>query len=161
MLREMLVSEEELIIIENALVDAREYLRKDLTSNATMLKEKISEAGQLVSNKLLIDVSDQSWGIWFTKTGFVQHQKKLIDDLQKVQEHRLREFFIQTQKPSEHQDGKLISELNHDIRENAKLLSELGLISPFGINIKKKIIESYQKMKSTGNMDTETGDIQR
>lgn len=159
MIREMLVSEEELIIIENALNEAREYLRKDLTSNATLLKEKISEAGQLVGDKLLIDVSDQEWGIWFTKTGFIQHQKKLIDDLQKIQELRLREFFIQTQKPSEHQDGKLISELNHDIRENAKLLSDLGLMSPFGINIKNKIIESYQKMKSTGNMDTGTGDI--
>ncbi|HYY86177.1 MAG TPA: hypothetical protein VE594_03630 [Nitrososphaeraceae archaeon] len=161
MAREILVSEEELVIIENALDEAREYLRKDLAPNTTILKEKISAAEQIVSDKLSITLSEQSWSIWFTKTGFIQHHKKLMDDLQKVQEDRLREFFIHTKKPSEHQDVKLISQLNYDIRENAKLLSELSLISPHGINIKKKIIESYQKMKSTGYIDPERGDIQR
>lgn len=161
MAREIIVSEEELIIIENALDEAREYLRKNLTPITTILKEKVSAAGQLVSDRLSITASEQSWSIWCTKAGFIQHHKKLMDDLQKVQEDRLREFFIHTKKPSEHQDVKLISQLNYDIRENAKLLSELSLISPQGINIKKKIIESYQKMKSAEYIDPERGDIQR
>jgi len=161
MLKEIPVSEEELIIIENALYEVIEYLRKDTTPNATKLKEDIAVARQLLSAKLLSDVSYQTWGIWFTKAGFVQHHKKLIEDLHKVQEDRLKEFFIQSQKPNEHQDVKLISQLNYDIRENAKLLSELGLLTPIGINIKKRIIESYQRMRSMGNVDANTGDIHR
>jgi hypothetical protein len=161
MLKEIPVSEEELVIIENALDEAREYLRRDTTPDGAILRDEITRAGQIVSSKMSNDVSYQTWGIWFTKVGFVQHHKKLIEDLHKVQDDRLKQFFVETQKPSEHQDAKLISQLNYDIRENAKLLSELGLMTPIGTNIKKRIIESYERMRSMGNMDPETGDISR
>jgi len=161
MLKEIPVSEEELIIIENALDEAKEYLRKDTTPDAAKLREGITGAAKIVSAKLLSDVSYQTWGIWFTKVGFVQHHKKLIEDLHRVQDDRLKQFFVETQKPTEHQDGKLISQLNFDIRENAKLLSDLGLLSPIGANIKKRIIESYERVRSMANVDPETGDIQR
>ena len=161
MLKEIPVSEEELVIIENALDEAREYLTRDTTPDGAILRDEITRAGQIVSSKMSRDVSYQTWGIWFTKVGFVQHHKKLIEDLHKVQDDRLKQFFVETQKPSEHQDAKLISQLNYDIRENAKLLSELGLVTPIGTNIKKRIIESYERMKSMGNVDPETGDISR
>ncbi len=159
--KEIPVSEEELVIIENALDEAREYLRRDTTPHGAKLRDEITRAGQIVSSKMSSDVSYQTWGIWFTKVGFVQHHKKLIEDLHKVQDDRLKQFFVETQKPSEHQDAKLISQLNYDIRENAKLLSELGLVTPIGTNIKKRIIESYERMRSMGNVDPETGDISR
>jgi hypothetical protein len=155
------VSEEELIIIEKVLDDVREYLRRDVAPDVSKLKEDLTRAGQIVSAKLLSDVSYQTWGIWFTKVGFVEHHKKLIEDLHKVQDDRLKQFFAETQKPSENQDAKLISQLNSDIRENAKLLSDLGLVTPIGTNIKKKIIESYERMRSMGNVDPETGNIKR
>jgi len=155
------VSEEELIIIEKVLDDVSEYLRRDVAPDVSKLKEDLTRAGQIVSAKLLSDVSYQTWGIWFTKVGFVEHHKKLIEDLHKVQDDRLKQFFAETQKPSENQDAKLISQLNSDIRENAKLLSDLGLVTPIGTNIKKKIIESYERMRSMGNVDPETGDIKR
>lgn len=161
MVKEIPVSEEELVIIENALDEAREYLRRDTTPDGAILRDEITRAGQIVTSKMLSDVSYQTWGIWFTKVGFVQHHKKLIEDLHKVQDDRLKQFFVETQKPSEHQDAKLISQLNYDIRENAKLLSELGLVTPIGTNIKKRIIESYERMRSMGNVDPETGDISR
>ena len=159
--KEIPVSEEELVIIENALDEAREYLRRDTTPDGAILRDEITRAGQIVSSKMSSDVSYQTWGIWFTKVGFVQHHKKLIEDLHKVQDDRLKQFFVETQKPSEHQDAKLISQLNYDIRENAKLLSELGLVTPMGTNVKKRIIESYERMRSMGNVDPETGDISR
>jgi hypothetical protein len=160
MLKEIPVSEEELTILENALDEAREYLRKDTTREGAKLREEITRAGQIVSSKLLSDVSYQTWGIWFTKVGFVQHHKKLIEDLHNVQDDRLKQFFIETEKASENQDAKLISQLNYDIRENAKLLSELGLVTPIGTNIKKRIIESYERMRSMG-VDPDRGDISR
>jgi hypothetical protein len=160
MLKEIPISEEELLILENALDHAKEYMRMDTTPEGAKLREEITRAGQLVSSKLLSDVSYQTWGIWFTKVGFVQHHKKLIEDLHKVQDDRLKQFFVETEKPNENQDAKLISQLNYDIRENAKLLSELGLVTPIGTNIKKRIIESYERMRSMG-VDSDTGDISR
>ena len=160
MLKEIPVSEEELIIIEKALDDAREYLKSDTMPDGAKLREEITKAGQVVSSKLSSDISYQTWGIWFTNIGFVQHHKKLIEDLHKVQDDRLKQFFIETEKPTENQDAKLISQLNYDIRENAKLLSELGLVTPIGTSIKKRIIESYERMRSMG-VDPDTGDIIR
>ena len=160
MLKEIPISEEELLILENALDQAKEYMRMNTTQEGAKLREEITRAGQLVSSKLLSDVSYQTWGIWFTKVGFVQHHKKLIEDLHKVQDDRLKQFFVETEKPNENQDAKLISQLNYDIRENAKLLSELGLVTPIGTNIKKRIIESYERMRSMG-VDSDTGDISR
>ncbi len=160
MLNEIPISEEELIIIESALDEVGEYLKNDTTPDGAKIREEITGAGQIVSSKLSSDVSYQTWGIWFTKVGFVQHHKKLIEDLHKVQDDRLRQFFVETEKPTENQDAKLISQLNYDIRENAKLLSELGLVTPIGTNIRKRIIESYERMRSMG-MDPDTGDISR
>jgi hypothetical protein len=160
MLKEIPVSEEELIIIESALDEVGEYLKNDTTPDAAKIKEELIGAGQIISSKLLSDVSYQTWGIWFTNIGFVQHHKKLIEDLHKVQDDRLKQFFVETEKPTENQDAKLISQLNYDIRENAKLLSELGLVTPIGTNIKKRIIESYERMRSMG-VDPDTGDISR
>jgi len=116
MLKEIPVSEEELIIIESALDEVGEYLKNDTTPDGAKIREEIIGAGQIVSSKLLSDVSYQTWGIWFTKVGFVQHHKKLIEDLHKVQDDRLKQFFVETEKPSENQDAKLISQLNYDIR---------------------------------------------
>lgn len=160
MLREIPVSEEELVILESALDEVGEYLKNDTTPEGAKIREEIIGAGEIVSSKLLSDVSYQTWGIWFTKVGFVQHHKKLIEDLHKVQDDRLNQFFVETEKPTENQDAKLISQLNYDIRENAKLLSELGLVTPIGTNIKKRIIESYERMRSMG-VDPDTGDINR
>jgi hypothetical protein len=160
MLKEIPVSEEELTIIESALDEVGEYLKNDTTPEGAKIREEIIGAGQIVSSKLLSDVSYQTWGIWFTKIGFVQHHKKLIEDLHKVQDDRLKQYFVETEKPTENQDAKLISQLNYDIRENAKLLSELGLVTPIGTNIKKRIIESYERMRSMG-VDPDIGDISR
>lgn len=160
MLKEIPVSEEELTIIESALDEVGEYLKNDTTPEGAKIREEIIGARQIVSSKLLSDVSYQTWGIWFTKIGFVQHHKKLIEDLHKVQDDRLKQFFVETEKPTENQDAKLISQLNYDIRENAKLLSELGLVTPIGTNIKKRIIESYERMRSMG-VDPDIGDISR
>ncbi len=160
MLKEIPVSEEELIIIESVLDEVGEYLKNDTTPEGAKIREEIIGAGQIVSSKLLSDVSYQTWGIWFTKIGFVQHHKKLIEDLHKVQDDRLKQFFVETEKPTENQDAKLISQLNYDIRENARLLSELGLVTPIGTNIKKRIIESYERMRSMG-VDPDISDISR
>lgn len=160
MLKEIPVSEEELIILESALDEVGEYLKNDTTPEGEKIREEIIGAGEIVSSKLSSDVSYQTWGIWFTKVGFVQHHKKLIEDLHKVQDDRLNQFFVETEKPTENQDAKLISQLNYDIRENAKLLSELGLVTPIGTNIKKRIIESYERMRSMG-VDPGSGDISR
>lgn len=93
--------------------------------------------------RLQSDTHTQHWLNQFTKIGFVQHHRKQIDDLEKVQADRLRQFFIETKRNP--RDERKISQLNYDIRENARLLSELGLGTPIISAIKAKIEQREKK----------------
>jgi hypothetical protein len=60
-----------------------------------------------------------------------------MENLEKVQADRLRQFFVETNRNQ--RDERKISQLNYDIRENARLLSELGLGTPIISAIKAKL----------------------
>lgn len=83
-----------------------------------------------------------SWLNHFTKIGFMQHHRKLMDDLGKIQDDRLRAFFQESIKPLAERDESKLSQLNHDIRENAKLLAEFNLSTPVISSIKAKLEEA-------------------
>jgi len=72
-----------------------------------------------------------------TRIGFVLNHKKHMEDLQKAQDDTMHQFYIETQK--EPRNWRIISRLNYDIRENVKLLSELGLGTPIIAAIKSKL----------------------
>jgi hypothetical protein len=86
---------------------------------------------------VLSDESTQVWLNHFTRIGFVQHHKEQIEVIQKIQADSLKQFYVETQK--ETRDEFKISRLKNDIRENAKLLSELGLGTPIISAIKAKL----------------------
>jgi hypothetical protein len=86
---------------------------------------------------VLSDESTQVWLNHFTRIGFVQHHKEQIEVIQKVQADSLRQLFTETSK--ENRNENLILRVKNDIRENAKLLSELGLGTPIISAIKSKI----------------------
>jgi hypothetical protein len=92
--------------------------------------------------KLMSENSSNLWLSYFSRIGFVQHHKEQIDNIKKVQEERLKQFFIELQKPIKERNDAKISRINHDIRENARLLSELGLGTPILASIKRKIQEN-------------------
>ena len=73
-------------------------------------------------------LSDESTNVWlnhFTRIGFVQHHKEQIEHIQRLEEDSMRQFFIETIKQDRNEDR--ILKLKQDIRDNVKLLSELGL----------------------------------
>jgi hypothetical protein len=86
---------------------------------------------------VLSDESTQVWLNHFTRIGFVQHHKEQIEVIQKVQADSLRQLFTETSK--ENRNENMILRVKNDIRENAKLLSELGLGTLIISAIKSKI----------------------
>jgi CHAT domain-containing protein len=86
---------------------------------------------------VLSDESTQIWLNHFTRIGFVQHHKEQIEVIQKIQDDSLRQVFIETNRNNRNEN--VILRLKNDIRENAKLLSELGLGTPIISAIKAKL----------------------
>lgn len=89
--------------------------------------------------KALSDESTQIWLNHFTRIGFVKHHKEQIEIIEKIQQDSLRKFLIETSRRQELRNEELIHKLKQDIRENTKLLSELGLGTPILASIKAKL----------------------
>ena len=87
--------------------------------------------------KVLSEDANQIWLNHFTRIGFVQHQKEQIETIQKIQDDSLRQVFIESNRSNRNEN--MILRLKNDIRENAKLLSELGLGTPIISAIKSKL----------------------
>ena len=93
------------------------------------------------------EVTSQLWLNEFTRIGFVQHHRKLIDNLERIYEDNLNRFFIESRK--EPRNDELILKINANIRENTRLLCELGLGSPIIAAVKAKLqrYESHSKIE--------------
>jgi mevalonate kinase len=100
--------------------------------------KKISEASYKKRKAaVLSDESTQVWLNYFTRIGFVQHHKEQMEHIQRVEEDSMRQFFVETIKGNRNEDK--ILKLKQDIRDNVKLLSELGLGTPIISAIKAKL----------------------
>jgi hypothetical protein len=86
---------------------------------------------------VLSDESTQVWLNHFTRIGFVQHHKEQMEHIQRLEEDSMRQFFVETIKGNRNEDR--ILKLKQDIRDNVKLLSELGLGTPIISAIKAKL----------------------
>ena len=87
--------------------------------------------------------STQIWLNHFTRIGFVQHHKNQIEIIEAIQKDSIRQFFAETNRTNRDED--IIKSLKSDIRENTKLLSELGLGTPIISAIKAKMNEERQQ----------------
>jgi hypothetical protein len=100
--------------------------------------KKISEASYKKRKAaVLSDESTQVWLNYFTRIGFVQHHKEQMEHIQRVEEDSMLQFFVETIKRNRNEDR--ILKLKQDIRDNVKLLSELGLGTPVISAIKAKL----------------------
>lgn len=89
--------------------------------------------------KVLSEESTNLWLNYFTRIGFVTSHKESIENIQRLLNDSLRQFLIQTSRRIEQRDEDIILKLKSDIRENTKLLSELGLGTPIISAIKAKL----------------------
>lgn len=96
-----------------------------------------SRSYEMRKSKLLSEGSMQIWLNHFTRIGFVQHHKEQIEHIQKLQDDSLKQFYLETINEQRNEDK--ILKLKQDIRDNVKLLSELGLGTPIISAIKAKI----------------------
>ena len=86
--------------------------------------------------KVLSEDANQIWLNHFTRIGFVQHHKEQIETIQKIQDDSLRQFLIETNHNQDNRNEDKIMKLKQDIRDNVKLLSELGLGTPIITQLK-------------------------
>lgn len=92
--------------------------------------------------RVLSDESTQVWLNYFTRIGFVKHHKEQIEAIEKIQEDSLRQFSIESRKIQTERDEDRLAILKQDIRDNVKLLSELGMGTPIMASIKRRIDEA-------------------
>jgi hypothetical protein len=86
----------------------------------------------------------QQWLNHFTKIGFLLHHKKQIDIIEKIQQDNMTELFNEIEKQQQRNEDKILK-LKHDIRENVKLLVELGLGTPIISRIKADVDKTNNK----------------
>ena len=115
------------------------------------------EYGRPISSKTYFTIksklesqSEETSLLWlneFTRIGFVQLHKKLMDNLERIYEDNLNRFFIESRK--EPRNEELILKLNANIRENTTLLSNLSMGSPIIAAVKAKLqrYESQSKIE--------------
>ena len=84
------------------------------------------------------DKKTNTWLSYYTRIGFVTEHKELLDNIKKVQEDRLRQFFIETLRPVRNE--RVISLLNHDIIDNSRLISDLMDSTPIIASIRAKML---------------------
>jgi hypothetical protein len=100
--------------------------------------KKISEASYKKRKAaVLSDESTQVWLNHFIRIGFIQHHKEQMEHIHRVEEDSISQFFVETTKGNRNEDR--ILKLKQDIRDNVKLLSELGLGTPIISAIKAKL----------------------
>ena len=97
---------------------------------------------KLRKGKVTSEQSTQIWMNHFTRVGFVTHHKEQIDIIKTIQNDSLKQLHLERKK--EDRNEAIIFRLKEDIRENAKLLSELGLGTPVIAAIKTKFEEANQ-----------------
>jgi hypothetical protein len=96
--------------------------------------------------------SDKNVNLWmnhFTRIGFVIHHKKQIEDAMRIQNHSMRDFITEISRPAEESDHDLIYKIKHDIRENIRLLTDLGLGTPIISALKSKLDKVEEKHNAT------------
>jgi hypothetical protein len=97
--------------------------------------------------KVLSEESTQIWLNHFTRIGFVKTHKEQIEYIQRLQDDSLRQLFVETTHQQPRNEDKILR-LKQDIRDNTKLLSELGLGTPIISAIKSKMQQQQQQEKN-------------
>ena len=107
--------------------EALEYIEKRF--------KKISETSyKQRKGRIMSDESTELWLNHFTRIGFIEHHKEQIETIKMIQRDSIQQ--LQIEKQREPRNQLLILKMREDIRENSKLLSELGVGTPIIAELK-------------------------
>ena len=70
-----------------------------------------------------------------------------MEHIQRLEEDSMRQFFVETLKQGGNRNEERILKLKQDIRDNVKLLSELGLGTPIISAIKAKLERQEERQQ--------------
>jgi hypothetical protein len=103
--------------------------------------------------RILNDNSQTSWMDWFTSVGFVQSHRRQTDDIEKINNDSMHRLYQLTHQnilgKIERGDESLILKLKDDIRQNVRMLAELGDGTPVISAIKKRIEDARTLQKTS------------
>ena len=71
-----------------------------------------------------------------------------MEHIQRLEEDSMRQFFVETLRQGGNRNEDRILKLKQDIRDNVKLLSELGLGTPIISAIKAKLERQQEDAKT-------------
>ena len=111
------------------LKEALEYINKEygIISERTYFRRR---------KKLLSDETRDSWLSYFTRIGFVNLQKKLIDDIQGQYDDTMHQLFVEITKNPRNEE--LIIKLKKQHIDCANMLSEMSLGIPVLAGVKAR-----------------------
>ncbi|HLN34067.1 MAG TPA: hypothetical protein VK250_02165 [Nitrososphaeraceae archaeon] len=92
----------------------------------------------------LNDNTANSWIDHFGRIGFVDHYRKRINEMERLQKDTFRQLYLELNKTTEEQNKKYIISLLAEIRENNIHLSQMGMGMPI-ISKLKEIIQGKQQ----------------
>jgi len=99
----------------------------------------------LYRSRLKGEKHTNNWLTYYTRIGFVQEHRQLLDNIKRVQEDRLRQFWLEAQR--ETRNERLISLLNHDIIDNSRLIADLMDGTPIIASIKARLMQQQGTTK--------------
>lgn len=117
-----------------------EYIRREYTGSS------ISERTYFRRRKrLLSDKTRNSWFSHFTRIGFVQLHKKLIEGLEKSYEDTMHQLFIEQHKNPRNESLIIKMKMTH--MEQVDMLAEMSLGTPVIAAISAKLDKSDQGLE--------------
>lgn len=98
------------------------------------------------------DETAQNWLNEFTRIGFVKNHMDQIETIRRIQDQTIQEWAVESNK--QFKDPKRMAMLRNDIRENARLLSDLTMDSPHVASIKAKVDKANAILQASGQTDS-------
>jgi hypothetical protein len=144
------VTERDAEIISKLVVDCNTYSLNERES-LEYIKQRL---GRPISGRtyrryktnLNYDEMTQAWINQYVKVGFLTTYKEIFDIIDIIQKDTLRDYFTENSKTYEVKNHARIQMYRNSLRENSKLLSDLGSGSPIIAQLKARIDEADNRL---------------
>jgi hypothetical protein len=97
-------------------------------------------------SKVTSEESINAWLSYFTRIGFVELHKRLTDTIENLMEDSVIRLYEEEKKQIGNRNENLILSLKKDIKENSKLLIELGTGTPIVASMKSRLDKARARL---------------
>ena len=97
-------------------------------------------------SKLTSEESINAWLSYYTRIGFVELHKRLTDIIENLMEGSVNRLYEEEKKPIAIRNESLILNLKKDIKENSRLLVELGTGTPIVASMKSRLDKARARL---------------